>query len=591
MTLPKITSELAEKYYQDLIKQDSYESIQEYCNDILKKHIEDSLAPRSKCNRLAILSKLMRKVQPELLIIGKTAYQKKKKDNTYEIRHLYFKAIGIEGINWDEENKQSNDKKIHSLLNKQLIDVEKYLETTLQLLKSDKSHEIAVGLIAATGRRPIEVLATAKFFEVKNHDSKILEKLDKDVIAEYYLNFKGQAKRRDYDKNNDEKLVYAIGLLVPKNLFLAALKNFRNTQEYQDILHDVKELTEKGIPFETINKEVESRRGGSLRRVVKKYFDFLPTKGVEGKEVDCKSLRACYALLITKRDCTNTVDDLIWASRSVGHFVDIDAPDKDRLNKVIATLNYRYYYIDGKVPYVKDEEIMTDDIVSARVFKSDLQKITEIQEFRKISNQQLTFRYLIDIADNADRIQKENQNQKEIIEGLKAEIQKLRNENQSLKTEKENQQPVSENAMNKLELVELIRVTVRDEMSRTKLDKPTIEAKKVVKDNTDEVAVMSNEELKVSKKQGSVEEKIHRSYFGIITYNNEVATSNDERWVINNQALRTLSGCNGMKVSEWMNKFSEDIAYHNDKHGLTAYHNKRHKQEITDVIKWVNPHQ
>jgi hypothetical protein len=56
-------------------------------------------------------------------------------------------------------------------------------------------------------------------------------------------------------------------------------------------------------------------------------------------------------------------------------------------------------------------------------------------------------------------------------------------------------------------------------------------------------------------------------------------------WVINNQALRQLSGCNGMLVKDWIVKHQTAIDDHNKKYGLGTYHNKG-RGDINEAIGW-----
>lgn len=58
-----------------------------------------------------------------------------------------------------------------------------------------------------------------------------------------------------------------------------------------------------------------------------------------------------------------------------------------------------------------------------------------------------------------------------------------------------------------------------------------------------------------------------------------------QMWVINNQALRQLSGCNGMLVKDWMTRYQGAIDNHNNKYGLGTYHNKG-RGDITEAISW-----
>ena len=56
-------------------------------------------------------------------------------------------------------------------------------------------------------------------------------------------------------------------------------------------------------------------------------------------------------------------------------------------------------------------------------------------------------------------------------------------------------------------------------------------------------------------------------------------------WVINNQALRQLSGCNGMLVKDWMIRHQGAIDDHNSKYELGTYNNKG-RGHITEAISW-----
>ncbi len=160
----------------------------------------------------------------------------------------------------------------------------------------------------------------------------------------YFVHFKGQAKKRDYDKPEEERAEYRIGVLVPAQFFLDAFARFRKMPEARELMVFLKEETKKGRSPEEINDDVDSRRGNSLRRVVKREFGlFLPAKFGE-EELDNKTLRAVYTRLIVDRDCLKSIDGLLWASRAVGHFVDQEKPDDSQLRNLTTTLGYSDYY-------------------------------------------------------------------------------------------------------------------------------------------------------------------------------------------------------------------------------------------------------
>lgn len=63
-------------------------------------------------------------------------------------------------------------------------------------------------------------------------------------------------------------------------------------------------------------------------------------------------------------------------------------------------------------------------------------------------------------------------------------------------------------------------------------------------------AGMPNTELWATKVKGASDEKIRRSYEAICLYNDTIATGDNDRLAITNQALREFSGVNGLLVTE-----------------------------------------
>lgn len=63
-------------------------------------------------------------------------------------------------------------------------------------------------------------------------------------------------------------------------------------------------------------------------------------------------------------------------------------------------------------------------------------------------------------------------------------------------------------------------------------------------------------------------EKIRRSFQAISLYNDTVATGDGDRLAITNQALRELSGCNGLLVRDWIEQHKDEIISHNAKFGM-----------------------
>ncbi len=84
----------------------------------------------------------------------------------------------------------------------------------------------------------------------------------------------------------------------------------------------------------------------------------------------------------------------------------------------------------------------------------------------------------------------------------------------------------------------------------------------------------------------------------IALYNDTVATGDDDRLAITNQALRELSGVNGLLVGDWIKAHADEVISHNSKYGMQnskdpskaeTYYNKRHGAEkISKILSLVN---
>src|SRR4028119_142156 len=109
---------------------------------------------------------------------------------------------------------------------------------------------------------------------------------------------------------------------------------------------------------------------------------------------------------------------------------------------------------------------------------------------------------------------------------------------------------------------------------------------------------MSNADLWTTKVKGAAEEKVRRSYEAICLYNDTVATGDNDRLALTNQALRELSGVNGLVVGDWIKSHADEVISHNSKYGMQnakdaskteTYYNKRHGSEkITKILNLVN---
>lgn len=161
-----------------------------------------------------------------------------------------------------------------------------YLEMTGKLLKSEKSYiRIMLGLCAATGRRPGEMLTTAKF--TKSGKNSVI--------------FSGQLKTKDSEQARDN---YEIPTLLPADDVIGALERLRAKKDFS------------GLPVpahKTLAQVVNARTAKQQSEYVKTYYsDFIPNPRAY-------NLRAVYALLCVRKHKPADMTDQAYMAQILGH--------------------------------------------------------------------------------------------------------------------------------------------------------------------------------------------------------------------------------------------------------------------------------
>jgi hypothetical protein len=177
--------------YFDHIK-DCYnpDTIKTIVEELIKNLVNETDKPRTRLNKLAPYNKLINTIPHEKLLEGQNAYIQTRADGSYWKRHLHFKFTGIFDINFNGKNGINTKSKVLGRLgNKQLLPITEYLEATTRLLQSNDAHELAVELIAASGRRLIEIVARGNF--------TLEQDLPEYLKPGYFVRFSGQAKNVD----------------------------------------------------------------------------------------------------------------------------------------------------------------------------------------------------------------------------------------------------------------------------------------------------------------------------------------------------------------------------------------------------------
>ena len=487
----------------------------------------------------------------------------------YELKHYVLLLCGLDKKDWEERNETTRVSL--RLDNGQEISPDEYLEVTGKLLESQDLHEVAVGLIAATGRRPHEILARAKFAPVEGQS--------------YQVMFTGQGKKRG------DQPVFPIATLYPASYVIERLNWLRKEPSTKSLFTEV--ANENPTDLAAQNRAIDSRRNGSLNRVVRGYFgdkgDKEPILNFRhGEEQDnCKALRAAYLALATERDCAGAIGSkMLHAAKLAGHFVK-DAPTDRDLQNLVTTLGYADYYTTKPVGFPDAPE--KEKLVQVRAIPADFEYLKELQGEWQLHNQQSVVSRLIEHHKSRVDVAKQLQSAQQRVAQLEAEIKELQQSNNQLdianKQLQQEKAAMSASAPQQPQTVTL-NVTELDSWLEAKIIEvvnkvtqgvaiapattatPATPAKVApIKEEIDWQA-KTDAEVWGSKAPGASVEKIRRSYQAICLYNDTVATGDLDRLAITNQALRDLSGCNGLVVRDWIEAHKDEVISHNAKFGM-----------------------
>jgi hypothetical protein len=507
------------------------------------------------------------------LVEGENAYYYEKYNGELVLKHWFFKYAGVTPEEYAELNAKSNNQKEERLDNGTLLEPEPYLEDLGKLLTSDEADELALGLIGATGRRPCEILLRGDFVTAKESDLTFPQYQP----VSHWIKFSGQAKKR----RNTAINYTPIAVLFPADFILKSVKRLRKMPEVATVVKEIKaEITELELPrlkeqysgealeYQVVIKEneyLDNRFGSKQNKLLQTQLKSLDIR--HGKDsISRSSLRAAYARLAVARDCPASKNDLLWASRLLGH-----KDEKSDLRAVLTTLGYFDYYLekDTEVPLLDTPK--SEITVIFRGYANDVEAVKAFQEKFDINSQAETFRKLWELAQetlqNRERQLYTQQTEEMINDELLAKIDQIVEEkvNRALAGLKASPEPTAVNTIPTVSTVS------------------TAEPEKTVEKNWESIP---SEDLKGKHTPGSAEEKIRRAVKAIMEHNDYKATSNNERWFLGVRSIQDLSGCNYTPIKKYLDERSTMIFDHNAKYGLSNQHNKKHKQEISQVIVW-----
>ena len=567
-----------EQYFEAIKNLRSPEEIATVCQQLIEPWLH--LAAKTRANKLAPYNKLVNEIPAESLVVGENAFIYPKQDGTSWLRHLHFKFTGLSAEEWNKIN--SSDQKFQRLQNGTPINPSAYLETASQLLLSNNPHELAVGLIAVTGRRPIEILARGKF----TVESEVVNYLNPD----YQIHFSGQAKKRDHDLEEGERPAFRISTLVPAKFVLDAFNRFRRMPESKDLQKVVKV---HGDDYRKANDEIHSKRNKSLNRVVKEYFnEVLPARHGEADDA-CKTLRAAYLTLATERDRPKQINPLLFASRLAGHFIDTDQVSDNDLSHLLTTLGYFDYHVEGTVEFAPTpEKSKNEDIKQIRAFAADYELVKKLQDDWHLQSQQAVVKVLIEKSSEVKELEQKLLKAQAQIKELEGKVMSQLEAPQLVEQSQEDLESIVERLIAKAlsKSMPQTQIQIQPQLTAEAQMQLQLQAQsqaKVAKPEKDWESVPS-EELRQTKERGAAEEKCRRAYVAITAYNDAQPEFNN-KWAIGVRSIQDLAGVNHAVASRWVGQYGMPINDHNIKHGLGQFHNQRHGKngvKIGDVISW-----
>ena len=436
----------------------------------------------------------------------------------------------------DERMQPTKEKKDEQRRNLTPINcVDKYLETVEKLLISYDYRELAVGLIAATGRRISEILSTASFTQ----------------LGQFEVGFEGQLKAKGQTGE------YPAFTIVESALVVDGLLKLRRMAE-------IKEMKHWNLA------EIDSGKNNTVNRYVKQHFAELIEPPHGEKELSSKNLRAAYAAIAIYLFCPGNHSESLFIKERLGHTSDATASNYEDYQ--VVDINGKQLFRGVWVERINEEmgkPMLVETNARLRMTLA-AKKVINDPEFLLYPDQVSRIEELIRLA----RIGKEYEEGKlvkEVVKVVERPVEVIKEVVKEVEKIIEKPIEVTKEARRELEKVEQVEEV-----------KPVAE----VKPTTTRFEEMTNEELRGCQAPGSALEKIRRSVRAIKAYNEQQAEKKAQ-WSINVSTLEDLSGCHSKAVREYLDSDEGrlQVTDYNLEKGFGFQHN-RGKGSIKEVLAW-----
>ena len=239
-----------------------------------------------------------------------------------------------------------------------ISDVDAYQAQIDGLLESREWRELAAGLIAATGRRPSEILKTAQF----------------EQIGKFEVAFSGQLKTK-----GEERSAYSTYTLVESANVIDGLARLRRMPEI------------KAVRKQTL-AQMDSGKNSTLNSIIRESFESLLDPPYGEKQLSAKNLRASYAAIAIYLFCPWKQSTNQFITERLGHTSDATATnyedyqvcdpqgkpltrgawvervnEKMEIPKMAKILNTRIRITQADREVLDDEEFLPGDDLASRM--------------------------------------------------------------------------------------------------------------------------------------------------------------------------------------------------------------------------------
>lgn len=282
------------KEFCEQCKQDYISEIKKRSEERAKqqgKELSETSWMNSAANNLSHVRNAIKLWQEDITLDDNNSYDQSTKTGIIR-QHLALLVMNFSSDFHEERRQPTEDKKQEQRRNLVSIkNIDLYQSVIEQLLESREWREVAVGLIAATGRRATEILKTAEFKQ----------------IGQFEVEFSGQLKAK-----GEERKPYPTFTLLESNKICDALFRLRRMPE-------IKELKQKTL------SEVDSGRNSSVNRLVVEKFSPIIQPPAGELKLSTKNLRASYAAIAIYLFCPWQQEPSQFITEKLGHTSDATA--------------------------------------------------------------------------------------------------------------------------------------------------------------------------------------------------------------------------------------------------------------------------